>query len=112
MSNEELQTKFRDIYVMNAMNIMKCLEDLSEIKEEYESSDIFKKTGIGIYEMFNYYVKNDLFFEKLTLEIKQLFNDIDLEKMVNYDALEINNLVSQLNPESKEIINALLDNLL
>lgn len=112
MSKEELQAKFRDIYVLNAMNIMNCLEELSEMKEEYESSEIYKKTGIGIYEMFNYYVKNDLFFEKLTNELKHMLTEIDLEKMVNYDALDINNLMEQLNPESKQLIEALLDNLL
>ena len=112
MSNQELQAKFRDIYVLNSMNIMQCMEELSELKEEYELSDFYKKTGIGIYDMFNYFVKNDLFFEKLTLEIKQLLSEIDLEKMVNFDALDINNLMNQLNPESKELIDALLENLL
>ena len=89
MSKEELQIKFRDIYYMNTMNIMNCLEDLSELKEEYENSDIYKKTGIGIYEMFNYYVKNDLFLEKLRNELEQVVSTIDLESLNKVSILEI-----------------------
>lgn len=111
MSNEELQIKFRDIYVLNAMNIMKCLEDLSEMKEEYESSDIFKKTGIGIYEMFNYYVKNDLFFEKLSNELQQILSTIDLEALNKGSILEIEDLLNQLKPEHQTFLKSLIEEL-
>lgn len=111
MSNEELQIKFRDIYVLNAMNIMKCLEDLSEMKEEYESSDIFKKTGIGIYEMFNYYVKNDLFFEKLSNELQQILSTIDLEGLNKGSILEIEDLLNQLKPEHQTLLKSLIEEL-
>lgn len=111
MSNEELQIKFRDIYVLNAMNIMKCLEDLSEMKEEYESSDIFKKTGIGIYEMFNYYVKNDLFFEKLSNELQQILSTVDLEALNKGSVLEIDDLLNQLKPEHQTLLKSLIEEL-
>ena len=111
MSNEELQIKFRDIYVLNAMNIMKCLEDLSEMKEEYESSEIYKKTGIGIYEMFNYYVKNDLFFEKLSNELQQILSTIDLEALNKGSILEIEDLLSQLKPEHQTFLKSLIEEL-
>lgn len=111
MSNEELQIKFRDIYVLNAMNIMKCLEDLSEMKEEYESSDIFKKTGIGIYEMFNYYVKNDLFFEKLSNELQQILSTVDLEALNKGSVLEIEDLLNQLKPEHQTLLKSLIEEL-
>ena len=112
MSNKELQIKFRDIYVSNAMNIMKCLEDLSELKEEYESSEIYKKTGIGIYEMFNYYVKNDLFFEKLMKDIKDFFANFDFNNLINIDKVEIESLLNQLQPEHQELLQNIITELL
>ena len=109
MSKEELQIKFRDIYYMNTMNIMNCLEDLSELKEEYENSDIYKKTGIGIYEMFNYYVKNDLFLEKLRNELEQVVSTIDLEALNKGSILEIEDLLNQLKPEHQTLLKSLIE---